>query len=102
MITGSVGESLKLDCGEYSSLPSSSVTWSKINCDTNKQLSSGLGENIVISVEPENLYVRSLTTSHTGCFQCAVRNSVSGSSLIGSYRLTVNGKFASSSIHNFY
>ena len=101
MITGSVGELLKLDCGEYSSLPSATVTWSKWDCDASKQLSS-LGENIVFSLEPENLYIRSLTSSHTGCFQCTVRNSVSGSSLEGSYRLIVNGKFASFSVYNFY
>ena len=101
MITGSVGELLKLDCGEYSTLPSSTVRWNKFDCDTNQQQRS-LGENIIFSLEPENLYIRSLTSSHTGCFQCTVRNSVSGSSLEGSYRLIVNGKFASFSVYNFY
>ena len=92
MITGSVGESLKLDCGEYSSLPSASVTWVKnIFCERDTQMGS-LGENVVTSLEFGSLYIRSLTTSHTGCFQCTVRNSVSGDTSRGRYVLTVNGK----------
>ena len=100
MVTASVGELLKLNCGEYSSLPSATVTWSKSDCEINSQLS--LGDNVVTSVESGSLYFRRLTTSHAGCFRCAVTNSVSRDTLIGSYELTVNGKFASFSDHNFY
>ena len=100
MITGSVGESLKLDCGEFSSLPSATVTWIKRECGIeNSQLS--LGDNVVVaSVESRSLYFRSLTASHAGCFHCSVTNS--GIPLTGSYVLTVNGKFASFSVRNFY
>ena len=101
MITGSVGELLKLDCGEYSSLPSATVTWSKVICDSNTQLGN-LGDNVVTSVESGSLYFRSLTTSHAGCFWCAVTNTVSSFTETGSYELTVNGKFASFSVCNFY
>ena len=100
MVTGSVGELLKLDCGEYSSLPSATVTWSKSDCELNTQLS--LGENVVTSVESGSIYFRSLTTSHAGCFRCTVTNSVSGITLTGSYELIVNGKFVSFSVQNFY
>ena len=101
MVNGIVGELLKLDCGEYSSLPSATVTWSKIFCELDTQLRS-FGDNVVTSVESGSLYFRSLTTSHAGCFRCAVTNNVSDITLIGSYVLTVNGKFVSFSVQNFY
>ena len=89
VVTGSVGELLRLDCGDYSSLPEAAVTWSKIDCVINTQLNPG--ENVVSSVESGSLYLRSLTKSHEGCYQCGVANSVAGTSFMGSYVLEVNG-----------
>ena len=89
VVTGSVGELLRLDCGDYSSLPEATVTWSKIDCEINSQLS--LGNDVITSVESGSLYLRSLTKSHEGCYQCGVANSVAGTSFMGSYVLEVNG-----------
>ena len=89
VVTGTVEELLKLDCGDYSSLPEATVTWSKIDCVINQQLT--LGENVVTSVETGSLYLRRLTKSHEGCYQCGVANSVTGTGFMGSYVVEVNG-----------
>lgn len=92
MVTRSVGESLKLDCGDYNSLPVATVTWSKRDCDIDS-LQLSLGNNVVTSVESGSLYFRSLTVSHRGCYQCVVTNGLTSSNIMGSYRLEVNGGF---------
>lgn len=91
MVTGLVGGSLKLDCGDYGSLPVSTVTWSKTDCEIiNTRLS--LGENVITSIVSGSLYFRRLTASHSGCYHCTVTNTLTYSNLIGSYTLYVNGK----------
>ena len=91
MVTKSEGDSLKLDCGEYSSLPEATVTWVRRHPLTDVQRQS-LGDNVVASVESGILFFRNLTTSHDDLYQCSITNSLTGSNIVGSYRLVVNGK----------
>ena len=92
MVTKSAGDTLMLDCGEYSSLPEATVTWVRRDSvtDVQKQV---LGDNVATSVSSGILYFRSLTTSHNDIYQCVITNSLTGSSIAGSYILTVNGEF---------
>lgn len=91
-VTKSKGESLKLDCGDYTSVPEASVTWSRRDCDLNTQ-QLNLGDNVVTSVDSRTLYFRSLTGSHNGCYQCVVTNGLATNNIMGSYELVVNGEY---------
>ena len=90
-ITRAIGETLELNCGEYTSLPGASVSWSKRDSITNVQQPT-LGGQTVQSIETGNLFFRSLTESDSGIFQCVVTNSLTDNSLQGSYHLNVTGK----------
>ena len=91
MITKLVGESLLLECGEYSSLPAATVTWVRRDPVTAFQRPSP-GDNVVTSIETGLLYFRSLTTSHDDLYQCVITNSLTTNNIVGSYILQVNGK----------
>jgi len=90
MVTRLVGDSLQLNCGDYSSLPAATVTWSKRDRTTRVQ--ENLGEDVVFSVESGMLYFRRLTLSHSGLFECVVTNSLTNNNIRGSHILIVNGK----------
>ena len=90
MVTRSVGEPLQLDCGEFSSVPEASITWVRRNPLTNIQKGS-LGDNVVTSISGL-LYFRSLEASHNDLYECSILNRVTGTTVVGSYILSVNGK----------
>jgi len=90
-ITRAVGETLELNCGEYTSYPAASISWTKRDSITGTQQSS-LGEDTVQIIGTGNVFFRSLTVSDSGIFRCVVTNDYTENSLQGSYVLTVTGK----------
>ena len=89
-VTRLVGDSLQLNCGEFSSVPEASITWVRRDPLTDVQKGS-LGDNVVTSISGI-LYFRSLKKSHNDLYRCSVENSVTGTTVMGSYILSVNGK----------
>ena len=89
-ITKSAGDTLMLECGQYTSLPEATVTWVRRDEVTDIQKQS-LGDNVATSVESGILYFRNLTKSHNDLYQCVISNSLTGTNRMGSYILTVNG-----------
>lgn len=94
VVTKLVGESLKLNCGDHTSLPEATVTWSRRDPVIESQ-QINLGDNVVSSVESGLLYFRSLTASHSGLYVCVVTNALTNSNVMGSYKLEVNGQYTS-------